>query len=65
VPQAQFAGYIVAKELGYYRDCRLDVEILPAGPELKPQVTVASGTDDIAVGVLNQIVTACAEGAIA
>ena len=55
-PQAQFAGYLVAKELGYYAQEGLDVEIRPAGPDLKPQNTVAVGSDDIAVGVSNLIV---------
>lgn len=57
-PQAQFAGYIVAQELGWYQAAGLNLQILPAGPDLKPQVTVASGTDDIGVGVANEIVTA-------
>lgn len=55
-PQAQFAGYLVAKELGYYDQLGLDVEIRPAGPDLKPQSTVAAGSDDIAVGVANLII---------
>lgn len=62
VPQAQFAGYIAAKQLGFYRDVGLDVDLLPAGPDLKPQVTVAAGTDDVAVGVSNQVVTARSNG---
>jgi NitT/TauT family transport system substrate-binding protein len=62
VPQAQFAGYIVAKELRYYADAKLDVEVRPAGPDLKPQMTVAAGTDDIAVGVSNQVITARSNG---
>jgi NitT/TauT family transport system substrate-binding protein len=61
-PQAQFAGYIVAKELGYYAANKLDVELLPAGPDLKPQVTVATGTDDIGIGVSNQVITARSNG---
>ncbi len=58
VPQAQFAGYLVAKEKGFYKERNLDVEILPAGPDLKPHTTVASGTDDIGIGVPNQIIAA-------
>jgi NitT/TauT family transport system substrate-binding protein len=61
-PQAQFAGYLVAKELGYYSDEGLDVEIRPAGPDLKPQNTVAAGSDDIAVGVANQVVASRSNG---
>lgn len=62
VPQAQFAGYIVAEELGYYEEERLDVDIRPAGPDLYPNVTVASGTDDIGIGLSNQVVTARSNG---
>jgi len=62
MPQAQFAGYIVAKELGFYTEAKLDVEIRSAGPDLKPQLTIASGTDDIAVGVSNQVVAARSTG---
>ncbi|MBN2331030.1 MAG: ABC transporter substrate-binding protein [Candidatus Aenigmarchaeota archaeon] len=61
-PQAQFAGYLVAKELGYYKDQGLDVEIRPAGPDLKPQNTVAAGSDDLAVGVANLIVASRSSG---
>jgi len=59
---SQFAGYIVAKEKGYYKEYGLDVNILPGGPDLKPQVTVAAGTDDIAIGVPNQIIAAQSNG---
>jgi len=58
IPQSQFAGFIVAKEKGFYDEVNLDVDIRPAGPDLKPQVTVAVGTDDIGIGVSNQIIAA-------
>lgn len=62
IPQAQFCGYIAAKDLGYYSNAGLDVDLRPAGPDFKPQVSVASGTDDIGVGVSNQVITARANG---
>lgn len=62
IPQSQFAGFIVAKEMGFYEDVGLDVSLLPAGPDLKPQVTVAAGSDDIGIGVPNHIITARANG---
>jgi NitT/TauT family transport system substrate-binding protein len=37
-PQAQFAGYFAADELGYYEEEGLDVEILRGGAEIIPQV---------------------------
>jgi NitT/TauT family transport system substrate-binding protein len=36
-PQAQFAGYFAAQELGYYEEEGLDVEIIPGGPDVVPQ----------------------------
>jgi NitT/TauT family transport system substrate-binding protein len=36
-PQAQFAGYFAADELGYYAEEGLDVEILDGGPDVVPQ----------------------------
>lgn len=62
IVQAQFAGYIVADRLGYYSDEGLKVNIRPAGPDLKPLATVASGTDDIGLGVSNQVAVARANG---
>src|SRR5471030_2387245 len=32
LPQAQFAGYYLALEKGYYRDAGLDLAINPGGP---------------------------------
>jgi NitT/TauT family transport system substrate-binding protein len=60
--QAQFAGYIVADRLGYYAEEGLIVNIRPAGPDLKPMSTVAAGTDDIGIGVSNQVALARANG---
>jgi len=36
-PQAQFAGYFAAAELGYYEEEGLDVEIIDGGPDVIPQ----------------------------
>ncbi|MGZ8481355.1 MAG: ABC transporter substrate-binding protein, partial [Candidatus Limnocylindria bacterium] len=36
-PQAQFAGYFAAAELGFYEDEGLDVTILDGGPDVVPQ----------------------------
>lgn len=49
VPQAQFAGYFVAQDKGYYKDEGLDVEILPGGPDIVPEQQVANGAADIGV----------------
>ena len=36
VTQAQFAGYYVAKDKGFYQEENLDVEIKPGGPDIAP-----------------------------
>jgi NitT/TauT family transport system substrate-binding protein len=36
VTQAQFAGYYVAKDKGYYEAEGLDVDIKPGGPDIAP-----------------------------
>ena len=48
VTQAQFAGYYVARERGFYEDVELDVTIMPGGPDIAPpQVIAADGADVI------------------
>jgi NitT/TauT family transport system substrate-binding protein len=42
VPQAQFAGYFAAKDLGFYADAGLDVTLLDGGPDIAPQQVVAA-----------------------
>jgi NitT/TauT family transport system substrate-binding protein len=48
--QAQFAGYYVAKEKGFYKEENLEVTINPGGPQLVAENLVAAGTDDFAQG---------------
>ncbi len=46
VTQAQFAGYYVALERGFYEEEGLDVTIKPGGPDIAPvQVLVGGGAD--------------------
>ena len=46
VTQAQFAGYYVALEKGYYAEEGLDVTIKPGGPDVAPvQVLIGGGAD--------------------
>ncbi|MQT14250.1 ABC transporter substrate-binding protein [Segnochrobactrum spirostomi] len=49
VTQAQFAGYYVAKEKGYYKDADLDVTINPGGPDVAPEQVIAGGGADVIV----------------
>ena len=43
--QAQFAGFYVAKEKGFYQQRGLDVTINPGGPNINVETLVASGAD--------------------
>ncbi|WP_432255603.1 ABC transporter substrate-binding protein [Limimaricola sp. AA108-03] len=47
VTQAQFAGYYVALEEGFYEEEGLDVEILPGGPDIAPPQVLAGGGADV------------------
>ena len=49
VTQAQFAGYYVAQEKGYYKAAGLDVEIKPGGPDIAPEQVIAGGGADVIV----------------
>ncbi|GIL39297.1 ABC transporter substrate-binding protein [Roseiterribacter gracilis] len=49
VPQAQFAGYYVAKEKGFYKEAGLDVTIRPGGPDISPEQVLAGGGADVIV----------------
>jgi NitT/TauT family transport system substrate-binding protein len=49
VTQAQFAGYYVAQEKGYYKAAGLDVVIKPGGPDIAPEQIIAGGGADVIV----------------
>src|SRR5690606_18536973 len=49
VTQAQFAGYYVAKDKGFYEEEDLDVEIKPGGPDIAPPQVIAGGGADVIV----------------
>lgn len=49
VTQAQFAGYYVAKDKGFYTKEGLDVTIKPGGPDIAPEQVIAGGGADVIV----------------
>jgi NitT/TauT family transport system substrate-binding protein len=49
VTQAQFAGYFVAKDKGFYKDAGLEVTINPGGPDVAPPQVIAGGGADVVV----------------
>lgn len=50
LPQAQFAGYYLAQENGYFEDEGFtDVEIIPSGGDIVPQDALVAGDVDFAI----------------
>jgi NMT1/THI5 like len=49
VTQAQFAGYYVAKDKGFYKIEGLDVTIKPGGPDIAPEQVLVGGGADVMV----------------
>jgi len=49
VTQAQFAGYYVAKDKGFYEEAGLDIEIKAGGPDIAPPQVIVGGGADIIV----------------
>ncbi|MFY0680847.1 MAG: ABC transporter substrate-binding protein [Thalassovita sp.] len=47
VTQAQFAGYYVALDKGFYAEEDLDVTIKPGGPDIAPAQVIAGGGADV------------------
>ena len=49
VTQAQFAGYFVAQDKGFYGAEDLNVTIKPGGPDVAPQQVIAGGGADVVI----------------
>ena len=50
LPQAQFAGYYVALDQGYFEDEGFDsVDIIPSGGDIVPQDALVAGDVDFAI----------------
>ena len=49
VADAQFAGYYVAKDKGFYKEAGLDVTIKPGGPDVNPEQVLAGGGADVVI----------------
>jgi NitT/TauT family transport system substrate-binding protein len=63
VTQAQFAGYYVAKDKGFYKDEGLDVTIKPGGPDIAPEQVLAGGGADVVVDWMPAALAAREKGA--
>jgi len=62
VTQAQFAGYYVALENGYYGDEGLNVEIKAGGPDVAPSQVIAGGGADVVVDWMPSALSAREKG---
>lgn len=62
LPQAQFMGYYVALDKGYYKDAGLNVEIVPGGGDISETTAVNNGTVDFGVTWVTNLVSANAGG---
>jgi NitT/TauT family transport system substrate-binding protein len=60
--QAQFAGYYVAKDKGYYEKAGLDVSIQPGGSDFPAIQMVAGGSEQFGVTGADQILIARSKG---
>jgi NitT/TauT family transport system substrate-binding protein len=60
--QAQFAGYYVAKDKGYYDKAGLDVSIQPGGSDFPAIQMVAGGSEQFGVTGADQILIARSKG---
>lgn len=49
VTQAQFAGYYVAQDKGFYEEEGLNVTIKPGGPDIAPAQVIAGGGADVII----------------
>lgn len=62
VTQAQFAGYYVAKDKGFYEAEGLDVTIKPGGPDIAPVQVLAGGGADVMVDWMPSALSAREQG---
>jgi NitT/TauT family transport system substrate-binding protein len=62
VTQAQFAGYYVALDKGWYREEGIDLTIVPGGPDITPVDLVAAGTHDFGTTLLADLIVAIQKG---
>jgi NitT/TauT family transport system substrate-binding protein len=58
VPQAQFAGYYVARAKGFYAGEGIEVTVRPGGPDITPEQVVAAGGAQFGIGWLPGLLAA-------
>src|SRR3989304_5317482 len=64
VTQAQFGGYYVAKDKGFYEAEGLEVTIKPGGPDIAPETVIAGGGADVIVDWMGGALAAREKGTL-
>ena len=62
ITQAQFAGYYVALDKGWYLEEGIDLTISPGGPDIIPANSIVSGTADFGTGLLADVIVTIQQG---
>jgi len=62
IEQAQFMGFLVARELGYYEDEDINIKILPGGVGINPIDVLIAGDADVAVAWTGNVLPAISQG---
>jgi NitT/TauT family transport system substrate-binding protein len=62
VTQAQFGGYYVALDKGWYLEEGIDLTILPGGPDIIPADSVAARRADFGTSLLADVIVAIQQG---
>lgn len=61
INDAEFAGYFLAMDQGYYTEAGLDLEYLSGGPDVIPESTIIAGRADLALTTPDTTIKAIAE----
>jgi NitT/TauT family transport system substrate-binding protein len=61
-PEAEFAGYLVAKAMGFYKQAGLNVTILSGGPNINDVQQLVSGAADLTIDRTSTLFQAVAKG---
>jgi NitT/TauT family transport system substrate-binding protein len=58
IPDGQFAGYLMARDKGFYSDENLDVTLLPGGPNVNAVQQVVTGAADVTINKVSELYAA-------
>jgi len=58
IPDGQFAGYLMARDKGFYKAENLDVQLLPGGPNVNAVQQVVTGAADMTINKVSELYAA-------